>query len=91
MIVKEKEKLQEIEKTKIEIPVKEEKINKRDVSVDLIRVIACFIVILTHLCLQVLNQCFNRIDWSRLLEKSFLTDGVPLFFMITGFFLVNRA
>ena len=70
MIVKEKEKLQEIEKTKIEIPVKEEKINKRDVSVDLIRVIACFIVILTHLCLQVLNQCFNRIDWSRLLEKS---------------------
>lgn len=46
-------------------------------------------VILTHLCLQVLNRCYNRIDWSRLLEKSFLTDGVPLFFMITGFFLVN--
>lgn len=41
------------------------------------------------MCLQVLNQSYNRIDWSRLLEKSFLTDGVPLFFMITGFFLVN--
>ena len=39
--------------------------------------------------MQVLNQCYNRIDWSRLLEKSFLTDGVPLFFIITGFFLVN--
>lgn len=71
--------------------VKEEKNNlpKRDISIDLIRVIACFSVILTHLCLQVLNQCYNRIDWSRLLEKSFFTDGVPLFFMITGFFLVN--
>lgn len=71
--------------------VKEEKTNlsKRDISIDFIRVIACFSVILTHLCLQVLNQCYNRIDWSRLLEKSFFTDGVPLFFMITGFFLVN--
>lgn len=63
--------------------------SKRDISIDLIRVIACLTVIGTHLCLQVLNQCYNRIDWSRLLEKSFLTDGVPLFFMITGFFLVN--
>ena len=63
---------------------------KRDISIDLIRVIACLTVIGTHLCLQVLNGCYNRIDWSRLLEKSFLTDGVPLFFMITGFFLVNR-
>ncbi len=91
MIVKEREEVQESEKLDKEILVKEEKVNKRDVSVDLIRVVACFIVILTHLCLQVLNQCFNRIDWSRLLEKSFLTDGVPLFFMITGFFLVNRT
>ena len=65
------------------------KAKKRDVSVDLIRVIACISVICTHLCLQVLNGCYNRIDWSRLLEKSFLTEGVPLFFMITGFFLVN--
>lgn len=66
-----------------------ENLSKRDISIDFIRVIACFSVILTHLCLQVLNQCYNRIDWSRLLEKSFFTDGVPLFFMITGFFLVN--
>ncbi len=66
-----------------------DKSKKRDISVDLIRVVACISVILTHLCLQVLNRCYNRIDWSRLLEKSFLTDGVPLFFMITGFFLIN--
>ncbi len=63
--------------------------NKRDISVDIIRIIACMMVILTHLCLQVLNRAYNRIDWSRLLEKSFVTDGVPLFFLITGFFLVN--
>lgn len=62
---------------------------KRDVSVDLIRVLACLMVIATHVCLQVLNPCFNRIDWSRLLEKSFVTDGVPLFLMITGFFIAN--
>lgn len=62
---------------------------KRDISIDLIRVVACLLVIATHMCLQVLNQAFNRIDWGRLLEKSFLTDGVPLFFLITGFFLVN--
>lgn len=62
---------------------------KRDVQVDLIRLIACLCVIGAHLCLQVLNQCYNRIDWSRLLEKSFFADGVPLFLMITGFFLVN--
>ena len=63
--------------------------NKRDISVDLIRVVACLTVIATHLCLQVLNQAYNRIDWSRLLEKSFFTDGVPIFFMITGFFIAN--
>ena len=61
----------------------------RDSSVDLIRIIACLMVISTHMSLQVLNQAYNRIDWSRLLEKSFLADGVPLFLMITGFFLAN--
>lgn len=74
------------ENNKKEISVKNK---KRDISIDLIRIFACITVICTHLCLQVLNGCYNRIDWSRLLEKSYLTDGVPLFFMITGFFLVN--
>lgn len=66
-------------KEKITIPqeiineTKDNKVlSKRDISIDFIRLIACFSVILTHLCLQVLNQCYNRIDWSRLLEKSFL-------------------
>lgn len=85
MSTKLKERPSEIVKEEIKIETK----NKRDVSIDFIRIVACMSVILTHLCLQVLNRCYNRIDWSRLLEKSFLTDGVPLFFMITGFFLVN--
>ena len=69
---------------------KEEKVKKeRDYSIDLIRVVACLSVICAHLSLQVLNTAYNRIDWSRLLEKSFLKDGIALFFMITGFFLVN--
>ena len=83
MGVKLKEKDSEIVK---EVPKKEK---VRDISIDLIRVVACMTVIIIHLSLQVLNPAYNRIDWSRLLEKSFLTDGVPLFFMITGFFLVN--
>lgn len=81
--------LKENNDEEIVVANEKEKISKRDISIDFIRIIACLSVILTHLCLQVLNQCYNRIDWSRLLEKSFLTDGVPLFFMITGFFLVN--
>ena len=70
----------------------EEKIenqNKRDYSIDLIRVVACILVVATHLSLQVFNEYYHEVDWSRLFEKCFFTDGVPLFFMITGFFIVN--
>ncbi len=85
MKVKEKEEVQEFIKQQENIV----KAKHRDISVDLVRVVACLMVIATHVCLQVLNPCFNRIDWSRLLEKSFVTDGVPLFLMITGFFIAN--
>ncbi len=89
MIVKEKDKVvEDISIENSQISVKTET-KKRDISVDLIRLFACLSVIGTHLCLQVLNQAYNRIDWGRLLEKSFFTDGVPLFFMITGFFIAN--
>lgn len=79
----------EIENKVIKETTKEKTVKKRDYSIDLIRVVACLSVICAHLCLQVLNTAYNRIDWSRLLEKSFLKDGIALFFMITGFFLVN--
>ena len=93
MEIAEKEVVSKIENKSIENEANKKEISvknkKRDISIDLIRIFACITVICTHLCLQVLNGCYNRIDWSRLLEKSFLTDGVPLFFMITGFFIVN--
>lgn len=63
--------------------------NKRDYSIDLIRVVACILVIATHLCLQTFNEYYHEVDWSRLFEKCFFTDGVPLFFFITGFFIAN--
>lgn len=92
MIVKEKESkiIENVEciPNNLEVTIKSEK-KKRDASVDLIRIFACLMVIATHMSLQVLNKAYNRIDWSRLLEKSFLADGVPLFLMITGFFLAN--
>ena len=53
------------EKKELEIAETLDKSKKRDISIDLIRIVACISVILTHLCLQVLNRCYNRIDWSR--------------------------
>ncbi len=85
---KESKNLVQQEKTE-DSNLQDKKDKKRDYSIDLIRVVACLSVICAHLCLQVLNTAYNRIDWSRLLEKSFLKDGIALFFMITGFFLVN--
>ena len=69
--------------------LKDKKINKRDVSIDLIRVIACIIVIATHLTLTTYNVYEVQVDWSRLFTKCFLADGVCLFFLITGFFISN--
>ena len=62
-----------------------DKTDKRNYVVDVIRII----VIGNHCCLQAFNEYYSQVDWSRLFEKCFLTDGVPLFFMITGFFIVN--
>lgn len=88
MLVKEENINKSVENSNKEVSIKPEK-KQRDFSIDLLRILACLIVISTHVCLQVLNPCYNRIDWSRLLEKCFLVDGVSIFFMITGFFLVN--
>ena len=71
------------------ISEKDEKIKKRDSSIDLIRIFACLTVVGIHVSLNVFNEYYSEVDWSRLFEKCFLTDGVPLFFMITGFFLLN--
>lgn len=63
--------------------------SKRDSSIELIRVVACMIVVLIHLSLNVFAEYHAQVDWSRLFEKCFLSDGVPLFYLIMGFFLTN--
>ena len=82
MKVLEKETVEEIKEVKTES-------KKRDISIELIRVVAALLVVAIHLSLQVYNQYYSQVDWSRLFEKCFFTDGVPLFFMITGFFIAN--
>ena len=78
-----------------EVALNNEQINsvktskKRDVTIELIRIIACIIVVATHLSLNVFDQYHSQVDWSRLFEKCFFTDGVPIFYMIIGFFLAN--
>lgn len=75
-----------VEENKIE---ENKTIKKRDISAELIRVIACLLVIGNHLCLQVYNVYDVQVDWSRLFQRCFLTDCIPLFFMLTGFFIAN--
>lgn len=62
---------------------------KRDSSIELIRIVACMTVVLLHLSLNVFDQYHSQVDWSRLFEKCFFTDGVPLFYLIIGFFITN--
>lgn len=71
---------------------KNEKTNvksKRDSSIELIRIVACMIVVLLHLSLNVFDEHHAQVDWSRLFEKCFLSEGVPIFYLIFGFFLCN--
>ena len=63
--------------------------SKRDASIELIRIVACMIVVLLHLSLNVFDEHHAQVDWSRLFEKCFLSEGVPIFYLIFGFFLCN--
>lgn len=61
---------------------------KRDPSVELLRIMACLIVIGVHIKLG--NFVAGNIDRSRLLISCFLGDGVTIFWMVTGFFLFRQ-
>lgn len=75
-----------VEKFKNEEPKEK---SKRDASIELIRIVACMIVVLLHLSLNVFDEYHAQVDWSRLFEKCFLSEGVPIFYLIFGFFLCN--
>ena len=57
MKVLEKETVEEIKEVKTES-------KKRDVSIELIRVVAALLVVAIHLSLQVYNQYHSQVDWS---------------------------
>lgn len=59
--------------------------SKRDVTFELIRIVACFIVICLHTSTWYISG--GSIDSQALLIKCFLQDAVPLFWFIMGYFL----
>ncbi len=63
---------------------------KRDSSVELLRVYACFMVILAHIQLNyVLGD--GNVDSVILGIKCLIADNVPIFFTILGFFLFSKV
>lgn len=58
---------------------------KRQASIELARVIACFMVICIHTVTWYTNS--NGLIENSLFIRSFITDGVPIFWYIMGFFL----
>jgi len=58
---------------------------ERDPGIDLIRVIACLIVIGTHV------DVMGTGDSTKLLIRLLLSDGVTLFFVISGFFFFKKG
>ena len=58
---------------------------KRDSAVELLRIIACFMVICVHVSLT--DFIGNRADGGRIYISCLCADGVAIFLLITGFFL----
>ena len=66
---------------------------KRDVGVEFFRIIACVIVIGTHVKLQDLPALLplHQIDVSKTIIGGFFGEGVTIFFLIMGFFFFNNS
>ena len=62
---------------------------KKDVSVEWIRIIACFLVIGAHIQLGIVVN--NNVSIGRLFGSTILADNVPLFFLIGGYFLFAKT
>lgn len=58
---------------------------KRDVGIDLIRVVACLLVIGTHV------DAMGTGDSTKLLIRLLFSDGVTLFFILSGFFFFRKG
>lgn len=67
-----------------------EKYKRRDSSVEILRIIACFIVVSVHIKLGI-TKADNSADFSRILVSCFVADGVGIFWMISGFYLNRQS
>lgn len=63
--------------------------NKKDISIEILRAIACFIVILCHVQLPIINE--RGISKGVLLISCFIADGVSIFWIMMGCFLFNGS
>ena len=62
---------------------------KRDMSIEIIRIIACVLVVFAHIQIAINVEGVTRVD--RLLFATAISDNVPLFFMISGYFLFTKT
>lgn len=62
----------------------------RDISLDLIRFIAIFMVICIHICAKGFVQMDQKHWWAINVYESLSRIAVPLFFMVTGALLLHR-
>lgn len=67
---------------------KDEKRLKRDPNIELLRIIGAFIVVIVHTNLSA--YIGGKVDYSRVLLKCFASDGVAIFWIITGCFYFNN-
>ncbi len=63
-------------------------VKKRDSGVELVRLLACMIVVGVHTCLSSLKA--GAPDAGRLFMACLFADGVALFWMVSGFFMFNN-
>lgn len=61
---------------------------KRDIGVELLRILGCLFVIAIHIKLN--NTSNGVLDANRIFISAVLADGVNIFWMILGFFLVTE-
>lgn len=64
--------------------------SKRNISIELLRVVACFLVIMAHIQLKpVISD--GIFSWKRICFSSLIGDNVPIFFLITGFYMFQTV